>query len=198
MPTKVNVKGNRNLRKSSSRKSSKKSSKKDLDFAHLVNDNNPMNNGMMGMMGMQGMQMPGMGMQGMQMPGMQMPGMDMQGMQMPGMDMMSPMMGMPMGPMMGNPIDFPSPVQNGMMLGKEQEQSVDPLHVQFMVPHNQKLNINNYGISHEQLLNGSQQTTGLSQTFNNTHMGMENQQPQQMQQQVPQMQQAVYNAIQPQ
>ncbi len=207
MPTKVNVKGNRNLRKSSSRKSSKKSSKKDVDFAHLVNDNNPMNNGMMGMqmpgMGMQmpgmGMQMPGMGMPGMDMQGMNMPGMDMQGMNMPGMDMqgmqmMSPMMGMPMGPMMGNPIDFPSPVQNGMMLGKEQEKSVDPLHVQFMVPHNQKLNINNYGISHEQLLNNAQQTTGLSQQFNNTHMGMDNQQPQQM----PQMQQAVYNATQPQ
>lgn len=198
MPTKVNVKGNRNLRKSSSRKSSKKSSKKDVDFAHLVNDNNPMNNGMMGMMGMN---MPGMGMQGMQMPGMDMQGMNMPGMDMQGMQMMSPMMGMPMGPMMGNPIDFPSPVQNGMMLGKEQIQSVDPLHVQFMVPHNQKLNINNYGISHEQLLNNAQQTTGLSQQFNNTHMGMENQQPQQvpqMQQQVPQMQQAVYNATQPQ
>ena len=179
MPTKVNVKGNRNLRKSSSRKSSKKSSKKDLDFAHLVNDNNPMANGMMGMMGMQGMQMPGMDMQGAQ--------------------MMAPMMGMPMGPMTGNPIDFPSPVQNGMMLGKGHEQAVDPLHVQFMAPHNQNLNINNYGISHEQLLNSSQQTTGLSQQFNGAHMGMENQQPSQMQQQMPQqMQQPVYNANRPQ
>jgi len=113
--------------------------------------------------------------------------------------MMSPMMGMPMGPMMGSPVDFASSVQNGMMLGKGQEQNVDPLHVQFMAPHNQNLNINNYGISHEQLLNSAQQATGLSQQFNNAHMGMGNQQQMQAPQ-VPQqqMQQAVYNSTQPQ
>ena len=155
MPTKVNVKGNRNLKKSS-RKSSKKSSKKGLDFTSVLSEDmqansemNQMNqmNPMGGMMGMNPMNpMNGMG----------------------------EMMGMPMGPSMGMPVD--APMQNMMMLGKDTEKHIDPLHVQYMVPHNQNYNINNYGISPDQLTGNNTQASGLSQQFNNMHMGAQGQQ----------------------
>lgn len=153
MPTKVNVKGNRSLRKSS-RKSSKKTSKKGLDFTSVLSEDIQANTDMeqmgMNMMGPMGPMNPMMN-------------------QMMGPNSMGEMMGMPMGPSMGMPAG--APMQNMMMLGKDTEKNIDPLHVQYMVPHNQNYNINNYGISPEQLLKGSDQMTGISQQFNNMHMG---------------------------
>ena len=168
MPTKVNVKGNRNLRKSSrkgSRSGSRKSSKKEMDFTSVLDDKMPMGDDQMVHQQMMQQMMP--------------PGMNMN--MMGNMMGMPPMMGMPMGPSMGMPIG--TPMQNIMMLGKDTEKNIDPLHVQYMVPQNQNLNINNYGISSEQLTKGADQLTGLSQQFNNMHMGSQEQG-----QTVPQMQ----------
>jgi hypothetical protein len=166
MPTKVNVTGNRNLKKSS-RKSSRKSSKankRDLDFTSVLNEdmNMPTGNTLGGINPMMMNGMPQMPQMGMPMGG------DMMGMPMGG-----DMMGMPMGPSMGMPIGAPMPYDNGMMMGRGEENNVDPLHVQYMVPHNQNLNINNYGISQDQLLNGSEQATGLSQRFNGVQAPMQ-------------------------
>jgi hypothetical protein len=55
-----------------------------------------------------------------------------------------------------------------MMMGKQYEsnnQEVDPLNIQYIVPQNKNLNINNYGVSYEQLLKGSQHN-GLADKFN--------------------------------
>lgn len=156
MPTKVNVKGNRSLKKSS-RKSSKKTSKKGLDFTSVLSED---------MQAGAEMEQMGMSMMSPMNPMMN---------QMMGPNSMGEMMGMPMGPSMGMPAG--APVQNMMVLGKDTEKNIDPLHVQYMVPHNQNYNINNYGISPEQLLKGSDQTTGISQQFNNMHMGATNQTP---------------------
>jgi hypothetical protein len=201
MPTKVNVKGNRSLRKSS-RKSSKKTSKKGLDFTSVLKGDMEFQSEMMGMNPMGNpMMMNPMGNQ------MENPMMSQMGNPM-GMNMMGNMMGMPMGPSMGMPVGDPSYVQSGVMMGKDQ--NVDPLHVQFMVPQNQNLNINNYGISREQLMSSSSQASGLSSQFGNMHMGHQQsamqqpmqqpvqqpvqqpmQQPAMQQSQVPSMQQYV-------
>ena len=166
MPSKVNVKGNRNLKKSSrksSRSGSHKSNKKDLDFTSVLSDEMRADTEMMGMNPMMNQMNP------------------MMNPMMNQMNSMGEMMGMPMGPSMGMPIG--TPMQNIMMLGKDTEKNIDPLHVQYMVPQNQNLNINNYGISPEQLTKGADQLTGLSQQFNNMHMGSQEQG-----QTVPQMQ----------
>ena len=156
MTHKVKVSGSRPLRKGSkqnskgsrkgSRKNSRRNSKKHngLDFTAILNDMPQNNQQNMGMQGMPGM-MPGM-------PGM-MPGME--GM-MPGMPGMMP--GMP-GMMPG--MDMNMDMSNQMMMGRDS----DPLHLQNLVPQKQSFNINNYGLSYDQLSNGVQENS-LANTFN--------------------------------
>jgi hypothetical protein len=157
------ISGSRTLRKSSkkgSKKSSKKTSIKNnaVDFSSLLNDmdDEPQMNSMgsaahpqmEGMMPGANMMMPGANMM---MPGAE--GMGSQGM----MPMMSQMGMDPMGmaqmamPQMGMP---------QMMMGADQN-NVDPLHLHSFVPRNENVNINNYGVSQEQLMSGSQ----MSQQF---------------------------------
>ncbi len=98
-----------------------------------------------------------------------------------GMQQMDPSMmmqqGMPQGMPQGMQMD-PSMMQQQMdphmmqqmgpmMMGKSQQgnQDVDALHIEYLVPQNKNLNINNYGISYEQLVNGSQHN-GISDKFN--------------------------------
>lgn len=94
-----------------------------------------------------------------------------------GMQQMDPSMmmqqGMPQGmqmdpSMMQQQMDPHMMQQMGpMMMGKSQQgnQDVDALHIEYLVPQNKNLNINNYGISYEQLVNGSQHN-GISDKFN--------------------------------
>lgn len=167
MPHKVKISGSRSLKKGSkksskkqskSKRSSKRSSKHaGMDFTAILDD---MSNktSMSNMMGPQQMQ-----------PDMQM---DQSG------QMMDPnMMMQQQAAMQGQMMD-----PNMMMMGKNsqsaqgaQEQDIDPLHIQYIVPQNKNLNINNYGISYDQLLKGSQHN-GLSDTFNsqNAQQNMNN------------------------
>ncbi len=163
MPHKVKVSGSRSLKKGS-KKNSKKNSKSNslkhkqeskhagIDFTSILDDMNG-NSSVANMMGPQQMQMdPSMMMQqqGMQQQQMQMdPNMLMQ------QGMMNPNMPMDQSTMQ-------------MMMGKQYEsnnQEVDPLNIQYIVPQNKNLNINNYGVSYEQLLKGSQHN-GLADKFN--------------------------------
>ncbi len=153
MPHKVKVSGSRSLKKGSKKNSKKgsnsrshKTSKKHngMDFTSILNDMTVPKSAMANMMGPQNMQMdPNMMMQ-------------QQGMQMDP-NMMMQQQAMQMDPSM-------------MMMGKNaqngsQENEIDPLHIQYIVPQNKNLNINNYGVSYEQLLNGSQHN-GLADKFN--------------------------------
>jgi hypothetical protein len=161
MPHKVKVSGSRSLKKGSknsskkqskSKRGSKRSSKHaGMDFTAILDD---MSNktSMANMMGPQQMQN-------------QMTQPDMQ---------MDPNMMQQQAAMQGQMMD-----PNMMMMGKNsqgaQEQEIDPLHIQYIVPQNKNLNINNYGISYDQLLKGSQHN-GLSDTFtsNNAQQRMNN------------------------
>ena len=163
MPHKVKISGSRSLKKGSKKNSKKQSnsrssnkSKKSLkhsgmDFTAILNDMSGHKSAMANMMGPQQMQ---------QQPGMEM---DQSG------QMMDPNMMMQQPGMQGQMMD-----PNMMMMGKNaqsaqgQEQEVDPLHIQYIVPQNKNLNINNYGISYDQLLKGSQHN-GLSDAFHSVN-----------------------------
>ena len=172
MPQKVNVSGSRPLRKGS-RKSSKKGSRKGskygaLDFTSILTGNekdlvqvepqvqqvqqmpnamaNVMGSAEMGMQQMMGMQNP-MSQFGMQ---------NMEGQQ--GEPNLQQMIQMTQMGQSGLPLSMPMNFN-----GKSNE--IDPMHVQYMVPQNQNLNLNNYGISVDQLTSGAQQS-GLAQKFN--------------------------------
>jgi hypothetical protein len=164
MPHKVKVSGSRPLRKGSkkgSRKGSKKNSRNSkkhngLDFTSILNE------GQLAQNNQQNMQMPGMNMPGMNMPGMAMPGMAMPGMGMPGMQGMD--MGMGMQGM---------DMSNQMFMGQDS----DPLHLQNLVPQKNMPNINNYGLSYDQLSNGAQDNS-LANRFNGRGMQQTQAQPQ--------------------
>ena len=175
MPQKVKVSGSRPLRKGSrknSKKGSKKSSKRHtgLDFTSILNDmtkNEAIQN-------QQQMQQNPMG--------------DMMQQQMG--NMMQQQMGQnPMGNMMpnafGNMMGDMSSMMGNMMMGNNNTADIDPLHIQQLIPQGQNLNINNYGISVDQL-NSGEQNTGLSNRFNGMGAQMPQQMPQQMHQQMSQ------------
>jgi hypothetical protein len=176
----VKVSGSRNLRKSSkkgskgSKKGSKSSSKKHnaYDFSNLLKNMDdemmptqpmmPQGAGMTqgvnmmsmmpqnGMEGMPQMQMPQMGMQqGNMMPTMPQMGMDQMGMA----QMNMPQMGMDQMGMAQ--MNMPQMGMPQMMMGVDPK-SVDPLHLHSFVPQNENVNINNYGVSANQLISGSQ------------------------------------------
>jgi hypothetical protein len=157
MPQKVKVSGSRPLRKGSrknSRKNSKKGTKKHagIDFTSILND----------MTNNQAIppQMPQQGNNMMQNPMMQNPMMQQQ----MGNMMQNPMMQNPMGNMMPNAFGNMMGDMSNMMMGNNSGE-VDPLHIQQLIPQGQNLNINNYGISVDQL-NSGEQNTGLSNRFN--------------------------------
>ncbi len=152
MPHKVKISGSRSLKKGS-KKNSKKNSKSKrsskhagMDFTAILDDMAGHKSAMANMMGPAQMQNQMMDPNMMMQQGMQMdPNMQAQ--------MMDPSM-----MMMG---------KNAQSAQASQEQDIDPLHIQYIVPQNKNLNINNYGISYEQLLRGSQHN-GLSDTFNSS------------------------------
>ncbi len=169
MPQKVNVSGSRPLRKGS-RKGSKKGSRKGskhgaLDFTSILTGNDKdlvqvepqvqqqMPNAMANVMGSAEMGMPQM--MGMQNPMAQFGMQNMQGQGEPNLQQMIQMTQMGQS---GFPLSMPMNFN-----GKSNE--IDPMHVQYMVPQNQNLNLNNYGISVDQLSSGVQQS-GLDQKFN--------------------------------
>jgi hypothetical protein len=156
MPHKVKVSGSRSLKKGSKKNSKSRSNKTKrsskhtgMDFTAILDDMSGHKSAMANMMGpnQQGAQeMPLGAMDPMQM--------DQSGMMMQQQAMQGQMMDQ-------------AGMQN-MMMGKNAQSNdneVDPLHIQYIVPQNKNLNINNYGISYEQLLRGSQHN-GLSDTFN--------------------------------
>ncbi len=175
MPQKVKVSGSRPLRKGS-RKNSKKGSKKGskrhagLDFTSILNDmtNNEV-------------------MQQQQNPMAQNPMANMMQQNPMAQQMMQQQMGQnPMGNMMmpnafGNMMGDMSSMMGNMMMGNNNTTEIDPLHIQQLIPQGQNLNINNYGISVDQL-NSGEQNTGLSNRFNGMGAQMQQQMPQQMQQ----------------
>ncbi len=171
MPQKVNVSGSRPLRKGS-RKGSKKGSRKGskhgaLDFTSILTGNDKdlvqvenvqqvqqqMPNAMANVMGSAEMGMPQM--MGMQNPMAQFGMQNMQGQE--GEPNLQQMIQMTQMGQSGFPLSMPMNFN-----GKSNE--IDPMHVQYMVPQNQNLNLNNYGISVDQLSSGAQQS-GLSQKF---------------------------------
>lgn len=172
MPQKVNVSGSRPLRKGS-RKGSKKGSRKGskhgaLDFTSILTGNEKdlvqvehaqpqfqqqMPNAMANVMGSAEMGMPQM--MGMQNPMAQFGMQNMQGQE--GEPNLQQMIQMTQMGQSGLPLSMPMNFN-----GKSNE--VDPMHVQYMVPQNQNLNLNNYGISVDQLTSGAQQS-GLAQKF---------------------------------
>ncbi len=186
MPQKVNVSGSRPLRKGS-RKGSKKNSRKSskhgaLDFTSILTGNdkdlvqvNPQVAQQVAQQvsqqgaqqGAQQLQMPnamanvmGSAEMGMQMMGMQNPmaqfGMqNMQGQE--GEPNLQQMIQMTQMGQSGFPLSMPMNFN-----GKSNE--IDPMHIHYMVPQNQNINLNNYGISVDQLSSGVQQS-GLSQKF---------------------------------
>ncbi len=161
MPQKVNVSGSRPLRKGS-RKGSKHGA---LDFTSILTGNDKdlvqvepqvqqqMPNAMANVMGSAEMGMPQM--MGMQNPMAQFGMQNMQGQGEPNLQQMIQMTQMGQS---GLPLSMPMNFN-----GKSNE--IDPMHVQYMVPQNQNLNLNNYGISVDQLSSGVQQS-GLAQKFN--------------------------------
>jgi hypothetical protein len=170
MPHKVKVNGSRSLKKGSKKNSKKNSTAKmskkhsGMDFTSILNDMSGHKTSMANMMGpnmQQGMQMdPNMMMQqGMQMdPNMMMQ----QGMQ------MDPNMMMQQGMQMD-----PSMMMMGKNMKQPQETEIDPLNLQYIVPQNKNMNINNYGISYEQLLNGPQHNA-LASKFNSGNNAQQN------------------------
>jgi hypothetical protein len=158
MPHKVKVSGSRSLKKGSkknSKKTSKTNSKKHtgIDFTSILNDMSGNKSSIANMMGpnmQQGMQMdPNMMMQ--------------QGMQMDENMMMQQGMQMDQNMMSQAGMD-PSMMMMGKNM-KTQQEDIDPLNLQYIVPQNKNMNINNYGISYDQLLNGPQHN-GISTQFN--------------------------------
>ncbi len=161
MPHKVSgsrtlKKGSKKNSKSNSKSKSHKTSKRHngMDFTAILNDMSGVKSSMANMMGPSNMQMD--------------PNMMMQQGQMQN-QMMDPNMMMQQGMHPGMQEQMMDP---NMMMGKQSqsnEQELDPLNLQYIVPQHKNLNLNNYGISYDQLLRGSQHN-GLSDKFN----GMQN------------------------
>jgi hypothetical protein len=167
MPHKVKVSGSRSLKKGS-KKNSKKNSKSKvtkkhtgMDFTSILNDMSGHKSSMANMMGPEQMQNQMMDPSAMMQQGMQM---DQSAMMMQQQAAMQGQMMDPSMMMMGKNAQSAQGAQ-GAQGAQNSEQEIDPLHIQYIVPQNKNLNINNYGISYDQLLRGSQHN-GLADTFN--------------------------------
>ena len=156
MPQKVQVKGSRSLRKTS-RKSSKKNSKsnKNDEFVAILNDmdtnqtSNPMEMGMnMNQMNPMMNQMN-----------------PMMNQMNPMMNQMNPMgmgMEMNMDMDMGNQMNM---MPQQMMMGNNNADNIDPLHLQHLVPLQSNNEITNFGFNNESVMGGPQMNA-FSQKFN--------------------------------
>jgi hypothetical protein len=109
-------------------------------------------------------------------------------MQMPQNQMMQPMQQPMMQPMMQPMDSMPMDSMQSPFLNSLQNPNnldFDPLHVNYITPKYENLNINNYGINYDKLSQGPQ-TNGLSSYKNPT--SIQSQIPQMPQMQMPQMQ----------